>query len=165
MGRKKRVRIPIKECFYILLYMDNPDQPLFENPVMENSQTNKYLKAIMRIVDINKNISFHKARYTFGINSLILGVDIAAVSNILGHSELPTTQSYAKVVDKHRNKEMSKWGSFRKNPNDSNTLEIKYSNCDTILVKTEQGVIAQKHIKCTCYNCSSSTLFELTVSE
>lgn len=160
VGREKRVRIPIQECFYTLLDMDNPDQPLFENPVMENSQTNKYLKAIMRIVDINKNISFHKARYTFGINSLILGVDIVVVSNILGHSELTTTQRYAKVVDKLRNKEMSKWGNFRINEKDSNTLEIFCSNCNNLLVKSEKGVIKQKQLKCICTNCSMETTYK-----
>lgn len=160
VGREKRVRVPIQQCFFTLMDMDNPDRPLFENPVMENSQTNKYLKAILEIAEIKKDITFHKARYTFGINSLILGVDLVVVSNILGHSELTTTQRYAKVVDKLRNKEMSKWGNFRTNEKDSNTLEIFCSNCNNLLVKSEKGVIKQKQLKCTCTNCSMETTFK-----
>jgi integrase len=64
-GREKTVHIPIQDCFYTLMDMENPDKLLFENPVMEDSQTNKYLKEIIKIAGIKKHITFHKARYTF----------------------------------------------------------------------------------------------------
>lgn len=160
-GREKTVRIPIEDSFYSLLDMDKPDTLLFANPVMENSQTNKYLLEIMKIAKINKHITFHKARYSFGINSLILGVDIVVVSNILGHSELTTTQRYAKVVDKLRRKEMSKWSSFRKDETAPDVVEVICANCKYALLKTEKGVIAQKQITCICPNCSTSNVFDL----
>lgn len=163
-GREKTVRIPIQDCFYTLLDMGNPDKLLFENPVMEDSQTNKYLRAIMKIANINKHITFHKARYTFAINSLILGVDIVVVSNILGHSELTTTQRYAKVVDKFRNKEIAKWNGFR-NKVKSNEININCNNCNQFLVKMVQGVMLQKHIKFSCPNCTSVTVFDLKKNE
>lgn len=47
-----------------------------------------------------------------GIHSLLLVAfrsKIEVVSDILGHSELTTTQRYARVVDRLRGKEMDKW--------------------------------------------------------
>lgn len=164
VGREKTVRIPIQENFYSLMDMENPNKMLFENPVMEDSQTNKYLKDIMKIAEIRKHITFHKARYTFGINSLILGIDIVVVSDVLGHSELTTTQRYAKIVDKLRKTEMSKWNKFRKVKDNSTSLEINCSNCNYVLLKTEHGVINQKHINCICPNCSNSTQIVLAMA-
>jgi site-specific recombinase XerD/phage FluMu protein Com len=164
VGREKTVRIPIQDCFYSLMNMDNPDKLLFENPVMEDSQTNKYLREIMKIACIEKKITFHKARYSFAINSLILKVDIVVISNILGHSELTTTQRYAKVVDKFRNNEIGKWGGFRNKVN-SNEIIISCSNCNHFLLKSEHGIINQKHIKCVCPNCTTLTVFDFKKNE
>jgi integrase len=165
VGREKTVRIPIGRNFHTLaMNTSHPDNLIFENPVMEDSQTNKYLLAIMKIANINKHITFHKARYTFGINSLILGVDIVVVSNILGHSELTTTQRYAKVVDKLRRQEMSKWKNFRQKGKDniSNKVEVHCFNCNYQLLQTEQGVVIQKQINCICPNCSTSNVYDFT---
>jgi integrase/phage FluMu protein Com len=163
-GREKTVHIPIQDCFYTLMDMENPDKLLFENPVMEDSQTNKYLKEIIKIAGIKKHITFHKARYTFAINSLILGVDIVVVSDILGHSELTTTQRYAKVVDKFRNREIGKWKGFRKKIN-SNEIIINCNNCNQLLLTTEKGIIIQKQIKCSCPNCETVTVFDFVKNE
>jgi len=165
VGREKTVRIPIEENFYSLMDMENPSALLFENPVMEDSQTNKYLLDIMKIANINKHITFHKARYTFGINSLILGMDIVVVSNILGHSELTTTQRYAKVVDKLRKKEMGKWKNFRQKETSPNIIEIICTNCNYSLLKSERGIIIQKRINCVCPNCSNSNVFDFEKNE
>ena len=164
VGREKTVRIPIEENFYSLMDMENPSKLIFENPVMEDAQTNKYLIEIMKVAKINKHITFHKARYTFAIISLILGVDIVVVSDILGHSELTTTQRYAKVVDKLRRKEMSKWRNFRQNLS-STTIQINCANCNYSLLKSEQGIIAQKCITCHCPNCATLNTFDLKKNE
>lgn len=164
-GREPIVRIPIEESFYSLMDMENPNALLFENPVMEDSQTNKYLLEIMKIANINKHITFHKARYTFAINSLILGMSITVVSDILGHSELTTTQRYAKVVDKLRKKEMSKWKNFRQKETSPNIIEIICTNCNYPLLKSERGIIIQKRITCVCPNCSTSNVFDFAKNE
>ena len=165
VGREKTVRIPIEESFYSLMDMEKPNALLFENPVMEDSQTNKYLLEIMKIANINKHITFHKARYSFAINSLILGMDITVVSDILGHSELTTTQRYAKVVDKLRKKEMGKWKNFRQKETSPNIIEIICTNCNYSLLKSERGIIIQKRINCVCPNCSTSNVFDFEKNE
>ena len=94
-GRKKTVRIPIRKRLFSLLDLNNPSGLLFKNPVMETSQTNKYLKKIITKAKIDKHITFHCSRHSFAIISLLLGIKIEVVSDILGHSELTTTQRYA----------------------------------------------------------------------
>lgn len=56
---------------------------------------------------IVKHITFHSARHTFAVMMLDLGVDIYTVSKLLGHRELSTTQIYAKVLDKNKQKAVS----------------------------------------------------------
>ncbi|GAA5040235.1 transposase [Marivirga lumbricoides] len=112
LGKKKTVRIPIKSRLLSLLKLESKSGLLFEQPVQENGTTNNYLKEIFKIAGINKHITFHGFRHAFAINSLLLGLKIEVVSDILGHSELTTTQRYARVVDRLREKEMDKWDGF-----------------------------------------------------
>ena len=162
-GKIVTVRIPIQDNFHSLLNMENSDCLIFENPVMENSQTNKYLKKIMKIANIKKHITFHKARYTFAINSLILGVNISTIMEILGHTLLSTTQRYAKVVSEITNREMSKWSNFRKN--NSTQIDLNCSNCNFLLLKTEPGVLSQNFLNCACPNCNMTTQFDLKINQ
>ncbi len=51
---------------------------------------------------IGKHITFHCARHTFATLQLTLGTDLFTVSKLLGHSEIRTTQIYAKVIDQKK---------------------------------------------------------------
>lgn len=77
---------------------DEPKVVIF--PVMSNQKMNEYLKVIAKLCGINKLISFHSARHTFATTvTLVNGVPIETVSKMLGHTDLSTTQIYARVID------------------------------------------------------------------
>ncbi|EKO3985948.1 site-specific integrase [Vibrio fluvialis] len=51
---------------------------------------------------ISKHVTFHSGRHTFAVIQLSRGIDIYAVSKLLGHSELKTTEIYADIIEQRR---------------------------------------------------------------
>jgi len=60
---------------------------------------NLLLKTWASAAGIKKHLHFHVARHTYATTLLSLGAPIETVSKNLGHSEIRTTQIYAKVVN------------------------------------------------------------------
>jgi len=82
------------------------DQRIFST--MSNASLSTHLKQWVRRAGIlTKNISFHTARHTFATLELSLGADLYTVSKLLGHTNISTTQIYAKVVDKQKEQAIS----------------------------------------------------------
>ncbi|WP_165045272.1 site-specific integrase [Dysgonomonas sp. ZJ709] len=76
-------------------------------PVCSNQKMNEYLKEIAIICGINKPMTCHIARHTFGTTvTLANGVPIETVSKMLGHTDIKTTQIYAKIVDQKLSSDM-----------------------------------------------------------
>ncbi len=70
-------------------------------PILSNQRMNSYLKEIADVCGINKGLTFHTARHTFATTvTLSNGVPIETVSKMLGHTNIKTTQHYAKILDK-----------------------------------------------------------------
>ena len=69
-------------------------------PVLSNQKMNSYLKEIADFCGIQKLLTFHIARHTFATTvTLLNGVPIESVSKMLGHTNIQTTQHYAKILD------------------------------------------------------------------
>jgi len=68
-------------------------------PTLSNQKMNQYLKLIMELTSINKTITCHVARHSFATNSLEHSIPIETVSKMLGHSNIKTTQIYAKITE------------------------------------------------------------------
>lgn len=77
-----------------LVFEDLPDPAWISKP----------LKRWIDAANIKKKISFHCFRHTYATLQLSSGTDIYTVSKMLGHTNVKTTQIYAKVVDEKKNK-------------------------------------------------------------
>lgn len=76
---------------------DNKDMLL---PVLSNQKMNAYLKEIADLSGVFKHLTFHLARHTFATTiTLSNNVPIETVSKMLGHTNIKTTQHYAKILD------------------------------------------------------------------
>jgi site-specific recombinase XerD len=72
----------------------------YKLPVYCNQRTNSYLKEIADLCNISKPLTSHIARHTFATTvTLSKGIPIESVSKMLGHTDIKTTQIYAKVTD------------------------------------------------------------------
>ena len=77
----------------------------YQLPKISNQKANDYLHLIEDRLGINKSITFHVARHSFATLSLSHDVPIEKVARMLGHTDIKTTQIYAKIlkttVEKH----------------------------------------------------------------
>ena len=85
----------------------SPDDRVFTG-LKYSSYMNVELSKWMMRAGITKDITFHCARHTFAVLQLNLGTDIFTLSKLLGHSELKTTQIYAKIVDEKKREAANK---------------------------------------------------------
>ncbi len=81
----------------------SPDDLVFKN-LTNPAWINRPLKTWVAKAGIQKNITFHCFRHTFATLQLSNGTDIYTVSKMLGHTNVNTTQVYAKVIDEKKNK-------------------------------------------------------------
>ena len=83
-------------------YSEHP-KVMMENvvlPVISNQRMNAYLKEVADLAKINRHLTSHIGRHTFATLSLSNHVPIETISKMLGHSDIKTTQIYAKMQDR-----------------------------------------------------------------
>ena len=72
----------------------------FVFPMPSNGTCNDHLKKIATVCGINKEVTFHLSRHTFATTVYLCnGGTIEALSKILGHKHISTTQIYAVVTN------------------------------------------------------------------
>jgi integrase len=80
---------------------DKPNDKVFKG-LKYSGYTNFELQKWCWSAGVNKQITFHCGRHTFAVLQLTLGTEIYTLSRLLGHSELRTTEIYAKIVDEKK---------------------------------------------------------------
>lgn len=88
-------------------------------PILSNQKMNSYLKEIGDVCGIKKNLTYHCLRHTFATMILSKGVPIESVSKMLGHTNIRTTQVYARITNKKIEEDMLALAGKLDNFNDS----------------------------------------------
>ena len=70
----------------------------------------KPLKKMIKECGITKDISFHRARHGFATLALSKGMPIESVSRVLGHTNIVTTQLYAKITTQKIDHDLTMFG-------------------------------------------------------
>lgn len=102
---KNKVVIPLTENAMRWLpdrYLEGEENRIFHMP--ESSLAYDYLHDWSKKAGIKKNVTFHVARHTYATMLLYYGADLYTVSKLLGHTNVKTTQIYAKVMDDSKRK-------------------------------------------------------------
>lgn len=71
----------------------------FRLNVVSNQKYNLYLKVIATAAGIDHPITSHMARHTFAVYCLNHGVSIEILAKMMGHTDIKTTQLYAKIAN------------------------------------------------------------------
>ena len=82
--------------YQVIIRYQHQGEYVFEQ--MEYATMAKRIHRVMEEVGIRKRISFHCARHTFAILALNKGMPIESLSRLLGHTNITTTQIYAKIT-------------------------------------------------------------------
>lgn len=91
-----------KDARTIIESMERKDDGLIFSGIDAGSYINVLVAKWVRESGIEKHVTFHCARHTFACMMIELNVDLYTISKLLGHSDIKTTQIYAKMVDKKK---------------------------------------------------------------
>lgn len=92
------VTIPLNSTAINLLgKQGNKTQLVFKLPTANGA--NKTLKAWLKRAEIDKKISWHNARHSYGTNLIYNEVDVYTTSKLLGHQSLKHTQRYVAAAE------------------------------------------------------------------
>ncbi len=110
---EESVYIPIIEGTQEIIdkYTNDPAREIegYILPRYSNQKINSFLKHIATICGLKKELTHHVARHTFATIALNSGMPLEVVQKILGHTQIRTTQIYAKMQVSTLEKEMEKF--------------------------------------------------------
>lgn len=102
MKTKKIVAVPLSDnALAQLPPFGSPDEYVWTGLPSRN-EIGANIKRWVRNAGITKHITFHCARHTNATLLLTYGADIYTVSALLGHTNIATTQIYARVVNQKK---------------------------------------------------------------
>lgn len=106
---------------------------MYQDVSSKNALINKYLKKIAEKAEIAKPLSMHISRHSFAHIAQEAGAESSAIKNILGHSNLATTERYMGSFDTSKTDETLR-NVFAKKQSSSTVAE------ETTASKEEQAI-------------------------
>jgi len=99
---KRMLEIPLSKTALDLIKPNNihylPEAKVF-NLSRHRSTIIRVLRRWFKVANIEKRATYHLARHSFATLNITAGTDLYTVSKLLGHSDIKTTEIYAKVID------------------------------------------------------------------
>lgn len=84
------------------------DRLKYHPPIFEEQVTNRYLKSIAKLAEINKNMTTHVARHSFAMRCAENDTDIEKTAALMGIG-VKSCRYYYKITNRSLDKEMRKW--------------------------------------------------------
>ena len=97
------VRQKTGEDFYIVLLskaIDILKKYNYVLPLITNQQYNMRLKIVAGAAELSRNLTSHMGRHTYASLVLNQGISLEVLKEMMGHSDIRTTQIYARMVNK-----------------------------------------------------------------
>lgn len=93
------IYIPLSANALAWLPERNDDESCVFAGLPTEPTVNKILGIWAKSAGIDKHLTFHTSRHTFGTLMMTVGADLYTTCKLMGHSDVRTTQIYAKIVD------------------------------------------------------------------
>ena len=106
---------PVAEQILSLYNTTDDSKPIFPLPVRDKVWYD--LQEIAFLAGLKGGLSYHQSRHTFGTLTLSAGIPIESISKMMGHTNISSTQVYAKVTDQKISDDMDRLIERRKQNN------------------------------------------------
>lgn len=83
-------------------------------PLLRWSNLRRHMKALAALAGIKDDLCYHQARHSFGTFLISADIPIESIAKMMGHSNIRTTQGYARITDGKISKDMDKLMERRK---------------------------------------------------
>ena len=103
---------PVAEQILALYNTTDENRPIF--PLPNRNMIWYCIHEIGIMAGVKENLSYHDSRHTFGTLTLSAGIPIESISKMMGHTNIKTTQTYAKVTDDKISEDMDRLMERRK---------------------------------------------------
>ena len=97
---------PVAEQIISLYNTTDDSQPIFPLPI--RSMIWFEIHELGFSLQFKHNLSYHQSRHTFGTMMVSAGVPMESISKMMGHTNIRTTQGYAKVTDDKISEDMDR---------------------------------------------------------
>lgn len=85
------------EFIFPIIKRSSPDLQ-YKDVLWARNRYNKGLKDIAKLCGIDQNLTSYVSRHSFATNAMLQNIPLQAISTMLGHSKLNTTQIYLKTL-------------------------------------------------------------------
>lgn len=106
---------PVAEQILMLYNTTDDTKPVFPLPIRDIMWYE--IHAVGNALDLKESLSHHAARHTFGTLLLSASISIESIAKMMGHTNISSTQIYAKITDLKISEDMDKLIERRKQLN------------------------------------------------